>query len=274
MDSHEAFLQAAGGDYRRAAQLIRGTAIGPTALELAIVELARKSVESPRLLSPADLEPLRACVGDGALDYLYVLMSFHFINRIADLLHVPPEAIPERLRGIEPLRKLGVRMAARIIGGSMDLKNRTYESGFSEQIGAIRWLLAEKYRANAEAAFGAFANRPKVVEAMGLAIESRRRFAEGNPEGAETVRRVVQSGLPGGREEIEGLHGRPGDPVEAFAFVGTRYAQRTTEKMIDALRGAGYDDAGILDLAVAVADGNQWERCWRLAGLERGLYWD
>jgi alkylhydroperoxidase family enzyme len=38
--------------------------------------------------------------------------------------------------------------------------------------------------------------------------------------------------------------------------------------MIEALRGAGYDDLNILDLATAIADANQWARLYRLTGLD------
>ncbi len=273
MDSHEAFLQAAGGDYRRAAQLVGGTAKLPTELETAIVQLARTSVESPASLTPADLDPLRACAGDGALDYLYVLMSFHFINRIADLLHVPPEAIPESLRFVEPLRRFGVHVAARLIGGSMDLENRVYESDFAAQVDAIRDLLPLADRGHVPELFACLRNRPKVIEALRLALEDRRAFQNDHPKIAAIVHHTIQASLPSSPQEIEGVHPRPADPVEAFAFVGTRYAQRTTRKMVDALRESGLDDSRILRLAMAVADGNQWERCWRMLGLPKDLYW-
>jgi alkylhydroperoxidase family enzyme len=73
------------------------------------------------------------------------------------------------------------------------------------------------------------------------------------------------------RDHVKDFHARPADPVEAFAFVGTRYAQRATDAMVDALRGAGFDDLGILDLAIAVADANQWARMRRLLGLPADL---
>jgi alkylhydroperoxidase family enzyme len=60
--------------------------------------------------------------------------------------------------------------------------------------------------------------------------------------------------------------------VESFAFVGTRYAARTTAATIDALRRAGFDDLHLLDLAVAVADANQWERLRRLTGLPAAIF--
>ena len=43
--------------------------------------------------------------------------------------------------------------------------------------------------------------------------------------------------------------------------------------MIDALREDGYDDLGILDLAIAVADANMWARIYRLAGLKAELFY-
>ena len=216
---------------------------------------------------------MRACVGDGALDYLYVLMSFHFINRIADLLHVAPEAIPESLRFVEPIRRMGVRVAARLIGGSMDLKNRTYESDYDREIEAIRPNLPADMQPHAEQLLSAFETRPKIVEALRLALQSRRVFVQSHPEAAVTVERTVRESLPATVEDAQGIHARPSDAVAALSFVGTRYAQRTTAAMVDAVRAEGFGDQDVVELAVAIADANQWERCWRLAGLDAELYW-
>jgi len=54
-------------------------------------------------------------------------------------------------------------------------------------------------------------------------------------------------------------------------FIGSGGAFVLTPAMIDALRQSGYDDVGILDLAIAVADANSWARIHRLAGLPPGL---
>jgi hypothetical protein len=43
--------------------------------------------------------------------------------------------------------------------------------------------------------------------------------------------------------------------------------------MIDALRATGFDDLAILDLAIAVADANQWARTHRLLGLDPALFY-
>ena len=74
---------------------------------------------------------MRAIVGDGALDYALVLAGFHFINRVADLLHVDPEALPTPLRRIAPLRRLSVR-AASVLLGRMDLANRVYDTSYAQ----------------------------------------------------------------------------------------------------------------------------------------------
>ena len=55
--------------------------------------------------------------------------------------------------------------------------------------------------------------------------------------------------------------------------MGTRYAYRTTPDMIEALRQEGFDDIGILDLAIAVAEANQWARIHRLLNLNPKLYY-
>ena len=60
MDTHEANLQAAGGQADRVAQLIAGTAAEVSPLEIELLALVRKAYEQPARLSPDDLSPLRA----------------------------------------------------------------------------------------------------------------------------------------------------------------------------------------------------------------------
>jgi hypothetical protein len=87
------------------------------------------------------------------------------------------------------------------------------------------------------------------------------------------VHRTVEEALPASENDLNGFHVRSTDPVVDFAFVGTRYAYRTTRASIDALRRSGYDDLGILDLATAVADANLWARMFRLVGLPPALFY-
>ena len=106
----------------------------------------------------------------------------------------------------------------------------------------------------------------------GLVLEERDRASSLDRAALAHVHRTVEAALPRSAEDATGFHARPADPVDGFAFVGTRYAQRTTPESIAALRRAGYDDLGILDLAIAVADANQWARMFRLAGLPPSLF--
>src|SRR5262249_44117340 len=159
------------------------------------------------------------------------------------LLRVDPDALPESLRRFELVRRLAVR-ATSVLMRRMDLRARPYATTFADAVGGARVGSAE--------AFAPIAARPKIVELVELAVAER----EGSTLPRETIariQRVVEAALPARPEEAEGFHARPADPVDAFAFVGTRYATRTTEEMIAALRRAGYDDVGILDLAIAVA---------------------
>ena len=239
-----------------------------TPIEGALVRLVRRAHEEPATLTPADLGPLRAVVGDAVLDYVLVLCAFHFINRIADLLAVPPEALPRALRRFEPLRRLGVRVTSALLG-RMDLANRPYPTSFEEA------------RSRFEAVRGGpvgdalepLRSRPALVESLALAMEERRRVTSLDADTLARVDRAVEAALPRSSGDATGFHARPADPLEAFAFVGTRYANRTTEAQITALRRAGYDDLGILDLAIAVADANQWARMHRLAGVPAELLW-
>jgi len=243
-----------------------------TPLERALVALARKACEQPAQLAPSDLDPVRTLVGDGALDYTLVLCSFHFINRIADLLHVDPEALPTRLRRFEILRRLTVRVASLLLS-RMDLANREYTASYEEALAQAAPALGRAVEGRLEDHLEPLRSRPKLVEAMQLATEERDTRSSLDRATLVKIHRTVENALPVSAGETAGFHPRPPDPVEAFAFVGTRYAYRATEEMIRGLRDSGYSDLGILDLAVAVADANQWARFHRLLGLAPGLFY-
>ena len=253
------------------ARLVEGTASDATVLERALVELAQKTCTAPARLTPADLEPVRAAAGDGAIDYALVMGSFHFINRIADLLHVDSEALPPVLRHVEPLRRLTVRIASKLLA-RMDLSPRDYPHSFDDALRSAALVFARALGRPLAGELSAAAARPKAVELIALALEERDVRSSLDHGTLARVHDIVETAMPAGVADVEGLHARPTDPVEALAFVGTRYAYRTTATMIDALRRAGYDDLGILDLAIAVADANQWARVYRLLGLPRALF--
>jgi alkylhydroperoxidase family enzyme len=232
--------------------------------------LARKAFEAPALLVPADLDPLRALVGDDAMDLAFVLAGFHFINRIADLLGVAPEALPESLRRFEWIRGLYIRVFSRLMA-MMDMTNRTYEGDFEQTVERFADVF-EAAGVDAARQLQPLAACPRLVEVVAQALAERDRPGGLDREVLVRVHAEVARALPRQAEDARGLHARPSDPVEAFAFVGTRYAYRTTEASIEALRAAGWDDAGILALAVAVADANQWARIWRLLGLDPAIF--
>ena len=238
-----------------------------TPLEAALRDLVQASWERPARLGPDDLQALRAVAGDGALDYAFVVGGFHFINRIADLLHVDAELLPEALRRFETLRRLSVRLMARLFGRVIDLRNRV--DGVPPEPLIAR--VARRVDRPVEAALAPLGARPRLIEILALALEERDE-RNGLPRATiARVQRAVEAALPHAADEATGFHPRPVDPVEAFAFVGTRYAQRTTPEMIAALRGAGYDDLGILDLAITIADANNWARLWRWLNLPPDL---
>jgi hypothetical protein len=244
----------------------------PSPLERALLEMVRKSVEQPRRLAPRDLGPLRAIVGDGAVTYAMVAGSFHFINRVADLLHVDSEALPERLRRFEVLRRWSVRIAARMFR-RVDLANRAYGPSFDQTIkesgSVIETLIGSPLGARLEP----LRPRPHAVEILRLAIEERAQRSSLPRALVAQVQQGVEDALPASQQDLEGFHVRPRDPVDAFVFVGTRYAARTTMQMIDSLHGSGFDDVGVLDLAIAVADANQWARTHRLLDLDARLFY-
>jgi hypothetical protein len=229
-------------------------------------------VEAPKRLVPGDLDPLRAAVGDGAITYALVAGSFHFINRIADLLHVDPEALPERLRRFELLRRLSVRVAARLFRG-VDLANRPYGQSYEQAITESGRAIEAMIGRPLDGRLDLLRSRPHAVDILCLALDERDRRSSLPRALVARIQQGVEDALPGRVEEAVGFHPRPRDPVDAFVFVGTRYAARTTIQMIDAVRAQGFDDLGVLDLAIAVADANQWARTHRVLGLDPGLFY-
>jgi hypothetical protein len=249
------------------APLVSGLVSDATLLERALVDLVRRAHDAPALLTPSDLDGLRAVAGDDALDYLLVLCAFHFITRIADLLAVPPEVLPPALRRIEIVRRIGVWMASLLLR-RMDLANRPDRASFDDACARVERVLRRPMGRTLEP----LRARPKVIESIALALEERDAASRLDRATLAHVHRTVEAALPHSAEEAAGFHARPGNPVDAFAFVGTRYAHRTAPEAIAALRRAGWNVLGILDLAIAVADANQWARMYRLAGLPPGLF--
>lgn len=253
------------------ARLIDGTVSDISPLEHELVTLAKKSCVQPADLTPSDLGPLRETVGDDALDYALVMGSFHFFTRIADLLGVPSETLPKALRRFEFLRRLTIRLGSVLIA-KMDLANRDYPVSYKEAVERVRPILTRDHRRAPEDELTPLKPRPKLIEALQLALEERNRSSL-DRETLAMVHQTVEEGLAANINADEGFRERCRDPLEAFAFIGTRYAYRTTAEMIAALRQLGYNDIGILDLAIAVAEANQWARVHRLFGLDPALFY-
>jgi len=154
----------------------------------------------------------------------------------------------------------------------MDLAIRPYEKSFIEVREGARTAVERSLGRALGGELDPFAARPALAESLQLALEERDTRCSLDRDTLVRIHAGVEDALPAGPEEVTGFHPRPADPVDAFAFVGTRYAQRTTAAMIDALRASGYDDLGILDLAIAVADANQWARMSRLTGAGADLF--
>jgi hypothetical protein len=254
------------------AELISGTAANVTPLERELIALIKKNFEIPARLKPSDLDPMRKIVGDDALDYLLVIASFHFVNRIADLLDVPLEGLPKPLRRFEFLRRLTLRVAGAMLA-KMDLANREYQLTYENAVTNLRSSLALTSEIELAGALAVFRPRPKLVEVLQLLLEERDQRSSLDRKTLAKIHATVEKALPATIIDAQGLHPVPDDPIQAFAFVGTRYAYRTTKRMIDRLRQKGYNDQNILDLAIAVADANLWARIYRLTGLKPELYY-
>lgn len=232
----------------------------------------QKAYVCPVRLGPRDLDPVRGRVGDSALQYVLVIAVFHWINRIADLLGVDLELLPRSLRRLERLRRLAVRAGGWLLK-RMDLANRPYLGSYEEAVARIAPLLEPVIGNCATQELAPLRSHPHVIEILHLALEERDGRSSLDRTVLATVHRTVEEALPASENDLNGFHVRSTDPVVDFAFVGTRYAYRTTRASIDALRRSGYDDLGILDLATAVADANLWARMFRLVGLPPALFY-
>lgn len=85
------------------------------------------------------------------------------------------------------------------------------------------------------------------------------------PQMLDRVTPGVANALPSSEAEATGLHPLPTDPLDALVFVGTRYAVRTTDAMVTAVRNTyGYGDPELTDLFYAIAMRNGLERMQRL----------
>ena len=92
--------------------------------ERVLFDLTRKSVLAPATLGPEDLVPVAAHFGrSGALEIVSMVGSFHFINRIADLVGIQSD-----LPMVQPrwawLRRLGVRAQGWAMGRFLDMSHQ------------------------------------------------------------------------------------------------------------------------------------------------------
>ena len=250
-----------------------GHANDASPLERELIALVKKTCEQPARLSPSDLDDLREIAGDDTLDYTLVIGSFHFVNRIADLLQVPLEAMPRALRRFEFLRRFNISIASRLLA-KMDMDNRQYPYTFEQAYENLAPLVDDSSLGGLSSGFTAFKARPKMLEVLQLILEEKQKRCSLDCKILTKIHQTVEKALPQHADDMQSFHELPADPIECFAFIGTRYAYRTTREMIDRLRQEGYDDISILDLAIAVADTNMWARMFRLFDLNSKLFYE
>jgi hypothetical protein len=182
------------------------------------------------------------------------------------------EGLPKPLRRFEFLRRLTLRVAG-ILLAKMDLTNRDYSLTYESALTNLKSRSRITSEIELDSALAAFKPRPRLVEVIQLLLEERDNRSSLDRKILAKIHAAVEKALPATVIDAQGFHPIPDDPIEAFAFLGTRYAYRTTKHIIDNLRQTGYDDPGILDLAIAVADANLWARTYRLAGLKPELFY-
>lgn len=228
--------------------------------ELAIQELVRKSVEAPALLCPADLLPLLRILGRiGTIEVTAMLVAFHFINRVADLVGIRSDVPLIAAHRWRFLWSLGVRLQGIALRRIFDFSNRAPE-GVDAEATLQRWRIIRK--APLPPGYDLVRESPGVAAWLESALQA---YPTLDPGMVERVDAGVRAALPACREEAKGFHRRPEDPLDALVFVGTRYAARTTDEMVESLRRQySWGDPEITDLIYAIAMGNCFERLDRL----------
>jgi hypothetical protein len=181
--------------------------------------------------------------------------------------------MPRALRRFEFLRRLNISIASRLLA-KMDMGNRQYPYTFGEALENLRPLIGDDDGGRSVSGFEAFQARPKILEVVQLVLEEKQNRSSLDGDTISKIHYAVEKALPENKDEAQGFHELPADPIECFAFLGTRYAYRSTKELIDRLRQLGYEDTGILDLAIAVADANMWTRIYRLFGLNSNLLYE
>lgn len=246
-------------DAKRAERFAEGLATPAemSAEERAIDTLVRKSVRAPATLEPADLGPLARLFGvGGALELVAMLGGFHFITRIADMVGIESD-LPIIQRRWRWLRTLGVRLQGFVFRHGLDLANQTIEVDVADLLAEM-----ERIRGPLPAGYAAMREAPNVAA---WAHRITREEPTLDPAMLAEVTAGVRTALPASEDEVTGFHPRPADPLDALVFVGTRYAARTTDAMVAALRKArGWSDAEITDCFFAIAYRNGVERVDRL----------
>jgi alkylhydroperoxidase family enzyme len=225
--------------------------------ERALADLVRKTVVAPARLEPADLDGVVQAYGTaGAIEIVSVLTAFHFINRIADLVGIQSDLpiVQPRWRW---LRRAGVRLLGWGMKRLADLSNQRA----AVDVEACLREAAETF-GSLPAGYESMREAPNVAAFLTTVARVAREL---DRDMVERVGAVVARSLPRDEEEATGFHARPAEPLEALAFVGTRYAARTTDDLVAAVRAKyGYGDAELTDLFYAISMHNGLARMNRL----------
>ena len=225
--------------------------------ERAIATLVEKSTFAPALLSPDDLHEVTAYYGPtGAVDITGYLYSFHFINRIADLVGIRSD-LPLIQRRWGWIRRLGVRTQAALMRRTMDLSHCVVDINVDEAIARF-----ESITGPVPPGFASLSVAPNVAGLLNTISEVA---AHIDRDLLQQVGELVRAALPSSKEEALGIHTRPEDPLEALIFVGTRYPARTTDELVNRARKTrGLNDRRLLDVFYAISLHNGLERIRRL----------
>jgi uncharacterized peroxidase-related enzyme len=272
-EAHVGFLQATGMSARLARILESNPLAAPVAPDLhAFVALAVKVTARPAEVTPEDVRAAfsTALSPRQYFDAAGVMIAFNFSTRVANALGVEPE-IPEWMRRIEPLRRLGLRAIALYCRLFVDLgRKRIQGPPPSEHLAALRALFIDLRLGNLPAWIERLSFAPPLLAALRELLEALvRRDMATRTIGLDAnlftaIGRTVLQSIPNA-ETLSTLadNWQTAPVAEADAkrsALITRFARDValrsytlTRERIDELRAANLDDAEVLDVVVTTA---------------------
>lgn len=287
-EAHVGFLQAAGMPARLTRVFERQPLSVRVAPELhALLELAVKVTARPAEVTPEDVTTAFSASRSPReyYDAAGVMIGFNFSTRVANALGVEPE-IPNWMRRVEPLRRLGLRAIALYCRLFVDLGRKSVPGPSPrEHVAALRSLFADLRLGELPAWIERLASAPPLLATLRELLEALAR--RDNATGAvgldanlfSAIGRTVLQSIPNAEtlsrladnvqlSPLNEVNDERTSLITKFARDVHLQSYRLTRERVDELRATGLEDADVLDIVVTAA---LWSAAARLEVLTAGL---